>query len=527
MLNRLANMEYCSVVAKQSGQVFGLGAVSSRERTEQSMEKPMSLSFDPSLVRLEPSHYIAGKSIKVPGEITIERPSDGKVFSECPIASPELVDQAVEAARVAVKASGWSVCHPRDRLKALVAWADLVEAHAQELGQIEAVPSTRLISEVVKGEIPIIVEQIRFFAELADKEGGFLAPTADTQLGLIEHEPYGVIGAITPWNFPMSMAIWKLAPALAAGNAVVLKPSEMTPFSAVRLAQLAEKAGLPKGLINIVQGDGATTGTALTGHPGIGKVSFTGSTRAGAAISQNVARTGLKPVTLELGGKSPQVVFADVEFDKTVDRVIRGIMPNAGQACVSGSRLLVEETLANRLITAVKTRMQDIRPGPTWDAEATYSPVISKQQRTRIDKIVQETVAEGAELLCGGTPIEREGYYYTPTILGNVAQTSRAVREEVFGPVLTVQTFRDEDEALALADHPDYGLCAGVHTQNMSRAIRMARSIQAGTVWVNRYGRSRDHILPSGGYKSSGIGKDLGREAYLGAMRSKTILVDF
>ena len=170
---------------------------------------------------------------------------------------------------------------------------------------------------------------------------------------------------------------------------------------------------------------------------------------------------------------------------------------------------------------------QDIRPGPTWDAEATYSPVISKQQRTRIDKIVRETVAEGAELLCGGTPIEREGYYYTPTILGNVAQTSRAVREEVFGPVLTVQTFRDEDEALALADHPDYGLCAGVHTQNMSRAIRMARSIKAGTVWVNRYGRSRDHILPSGGYKSSGIGKDLGREAYLGAMRSKTILVDF
>ncbi|MEM7731657.1 MAG: aldehyde dehydrogenase family protein [Pseudomonadota bacterium] len=486
----------------------------------------MSLSFDPSSVSFEPSHFIGGQTIADTGKIAVARPSDGQLFSDCPIAGPDLVDRAVEAAHAAVKHSGWSRCQPRDRLRALVAWADLIEAHAEELGRIEAVPSTRLIHEVVNGEIPVIAEQIRFFAELADKEGGFLAPTADTQLGWIEHEPYGVIGAITPWNFPMSMAVWKLAPALAAGNAVVLKPSEMTPFSTVRLAQLAEKAGVPSGLINVVQGDGATTGTALTGHPGIGKVSFTGSTRAGAAISENVARTGLKPVTLELGGKSPQVVFADAEFDKTVDRVIRGILPNGGQACVSGSRLLVEEAIALRLIDAVKTRMHAIRPGPTWVAETTYSPAISEQQRSRIDRIVQETVAEGAELICGGTPIEREGYFYTPTILGHVTQSSAAVRHEVFGPVLTVQTFRDEDEALALADHPEYGLCAGVHTQNMSRAIRMARGIQAGTVWVNRYGRSRDHILPTGGYKSSGIGKDLGREAYLGAMRSKTILVD-
>ena len=486
----------------------------------------MSLSFDPSSVRLEAAHYIDGKTVQASGEIALARPSDGQVFSECPIAGSDVVDQAVEAARTAAKVSGWSVCHPRDRVRAMVAWADLVEGHAQELGQIEAVPSTRLISEVVNGEIPVIAEQIRFFAELADKEGGFLAPTAKSQLGLIEHEPYGVIGAITPWNFPMSMAIWKLAPALAAGNAVVLKPSEMTPFSAIRLAQLAEKAGLPKGLINIVQGDGATTGTALTAHSGIGKVSFTGSTRAGAAISENVARTGLKPVTLELGGKSPQVVFADADFDKTVDLVVRGIMPNAGQFCVSGSRLLVEDTVAERLIDAVKARMQSIQPGPTWDAATTYSPIMSHQQRNRIDKIVQASVSDGAELICGGTDIEREGYFYAPTLLGNVTQTSRAVLEEVFGPVLTVQTFRDEDEALALADHPDYGLCSGVHTQDMSRAMRMARGIQAGTVWVNRYGRSRDHILPSGGYKSSGIGKDLGREAYLGALRSKTILVD-
>lgn len=486
----------------------------------------MSPSFDPSSIQFEPAHYIGGKKITGSGGITVSRPSDGEVVAECPIAGLDLVDQAVETAKGALKTSDWSGCHPRDRVRALAAWADLVEAHGEELGKIEAVPSTRLISEVVKGEIPVIAEQIRFFGELADKEGGVLAPTADTELGLISHEPYGVIGAITPWNFPMSMAVWKLAPALAAGNAVVLKPSEMTPFSVVLLAQLAEKAGLPKGLINIVQGDGRTTGTALTAHPGIGKVSFTGSTRAGAAISENVARTGLKPVTLELGGKSPQVVFADAKFDETADLIVRGILPNAGQFCVSGSRLLVEETIAEQFIEAVKLRMQNIRPGPTWQAETTYSPIISEQQCNRIDTIVQQTIAEGAEVLCGGARIERAGHFYAPTILGNVTQTSAAVLQEVFGPVLTVQTFSSEAEALALADHPEYGLCAGVHTQNMSRAIRMARGIQAGTVWVNRYGRSRDHIMPSGGYKSSGIGKDLGREAYLGAMRSKSILVD-
>lgn len=486
----------------------------------------MSLSFDPANIDLVPAHYIGGTQITAPGLIELSCPSDGRAIAPCPIADAALVDQAVQTAHAALKASGWGRCAPRDRVRVLHFWADLVEAHAEELGRIEAVPSTRLIQEVVAGEIPVIAEQIRFFAELADKEGGFLAPTSNSQLGFVEHEPYGVIGAITPWNFPLSMAIWKLAPALAAGNAVVLKPSEMTPFSAVRLAQLAEQAGLPVGLLNIVQGDGATTGTALTGHPGIGKMSFTGSTRAGAAISENIARTGLKPVTLELGGKSPQVVFDDADFEKTVALVVRGIMPNAGQFCVSGSRLLVQDSVAERLIDAVRTRMMDIAPGPTWNEDSTYSPIISDRQRTRIDQIVCQTVADGAELLCGGTVIEREGYFYTPTILGNVTATSRAVAEEVFGPVLTVQTFRDEDEALTMADHPTYGLCAGVHTQDMSRAMRMVRGIQAGTVWVNRFGRSRDHILPTGGYKSSGIGKDLGREAFLGAMRSKTVLID-
>lgn len=486
----------------------------------------MSLSFDPEKVKISPTHFIGGNEISQDGDLDLIRPSDGAAVAGCPVASAELVDQAVQTSKAALKQSGWSTCHPRDRVDAMSAWADLVAKHAVELGQVEAVPSTRLIQDIVEEEIPADAEQILFFAEFADKEGGLLAPTASNRLGLVEHEPYGVIGAIKPWNYPISMAVWKLAPALAAGNAVVIKPSEMTPNSAVLVVQLAEKAGLPQGLVNVVQGDGLTTGAALTSHPDVGKVSFTGSVWAGAAISEHVARTGLKPITLELGGKSPQVVFADADFEKTVDVIADNILANAGQVCVAGSRILVEASIAERLIEAVKVRLEDIRPGPTWDAETTYSPVISQHQRARIDEIVRDTTAAGAELLCGGTPLDRDGFFYAPTILANVTAQSRAVREEVFGPVLTVQSFKDEDEALALADHPEYGLCAGVHTANMSRAMRMARGIQSGTVWVNRYGRSNNHIMPTGGYKASGIGKDLGREAYLGAMRTKSILVD-
>ncbi len=226
----------------------------------------MSLSFDPTSIRLEPAHYIDGALIPEPGQIDVRRPSDGEALAACPIATADVVDQAVDAARRALKVSGWSRCRPRERVKTLVAWADLVEAQAEELARIEAVPSTRLITEIVTGEIPVVAEQIRFFAELADKEGGFLAPTANTQLGLVEYEPYGVVGAITPWNYPLPMAVWKLAPALAAGNAVVLKPSELTPFSAVRLVQLAEKAGLPVGLVNVAQGSDGRGADGTSGY---------------------------------------------------------------------------------------------------------------------------------------------------------------------------------------------------------------------------------------------------------------------
>ena len=486
----------------------------------------MSLSFDPDVLALLHGHFIGGRFIPAAGVLPMHRPSDGAAYADCPVADVELVDQAVNAAKHALKDSGWAGLRPRERTRALQRWADLIEAEAETLARLEAVASTRPVGQLIDGDIAITAEQIRFFAEFADKEGGDLVPTADASLGMILTEPYGVVGAITPWNFPLSMAGWKLAPALAAGNAVVLKPSEMTPFSALYIAELSVRAGLPVGLINIVLGDGPTTGNAITGHPEIGKISFTGSTAAGAAIMQNIARTGIKPMTLELGGKSPQLVFADADLDLAAAAVAQGILSNAGQACVAGSRLIVAEAIAEPLAKAIAAHMAAIRPGPTWDEATRYSPIISERQLGRIDAIVQAAINAGAECLVGGKRLDREGYFYAPTLINGVSQSSPAVIEEIFGPVLTMQTFVEEEEALALADHETYGLAAGVFTRDLSRAIRVTKRLQAGTIWVNRYNRSRDHILPTGGYKRSGIGKDLGREAYLANRKSKSVLID-
>ena len=486
----------------------------------------MTSSFDPDTLDLPFHHVVGGERVRGAGVIDLRRPSDGRRYGACPVADAALVDRAVQTAKRALKASGWAQARPRERLVALHRWADLMDRNAVTLGRLEAVCSTRPIAQLIGGDIPVTAEQIRFFAEFADKEGSDVVPTSAGSFGMTLTEPYGVVGAITAWNVPLSLAGWKLGPALAAGNAVVLKPSEMTPFSAIYMAELALEAGIPAGLVNVVLGDGPTTGAALTGHPDVAKVSFTGSTAAGAAIMANVARTGIKPVTLELGGKSPQLVFADADLDLAAAAIARSILANAGQACVAGSRLIVERKVAEALGDAIARRMGDVAPGPTWHEATQYSPIISERQLTRIDTIVRSATARGAECVVGGRTMDREGYFYEPTLLRGVDAGSPAVAEEIFGPVLTMQVFDDEEEGLALADHPTYGLAAGLYTRDLSRALRVTRSLQAGTVWVNRYGRSRDHILPTGGYKHSGVGKDLGREAYLANRRIKSVLID-
>jgi len=485
----------------------------------------MTLSFDPDSVALPRGHFIGERLLAAKPVIDMHRPSDAKPHGGCPLAGEDLVDEAVMSAKRALKESNWAGVRPRERTKALQAWADLMEAEAGTLGRIEAVSSTRPIAQLIAGDIPVVAEQIRFFAEFADKEGSDVVPTDDGSFGMILTEPYGVVGAIVPWNVPISTTSWKLAPALAAGNAIVLKPSEMTPFSAVYMAQLAVRAGIPPGLVNIVLGDGRTTGRALTRHPDIAKVSFTGSTRSGAAIAEDIAKSGIKPLTLELGGKSPQVVFADCDLARSASAIAASILVNAGQGCVAGTRVIVEERIADALMEAVAARMKDVRPGPTWDEASQFSPIISDAQLRRIDGLVRSALDDGAQAVIGGAPMEREGYFYEPTVLTRVRPGSPALLEEIFGPVLTVQTFSTEEEAVALSDHPTYGLAAGLYTSDLSRALRLSRRLQAGTVWVNRYNRSRDHILPTGGYKRSGLGKDLGREAYVAHRKSKSVLI--
>ncbi|CAG4897084.1 aldehyde dehydrogenase family protein [Paraburkholderia gardini] len=491
-------------------------------------------SFNPDDVAIRSGHFIGGQYVDEDGRsggrrIEVARPSDGVVYASVPLADAGQVDRAVENAWQAFRTSGWARMAPRERAKILRRFADLVEADAPALGRLEALGSTRPISQATGWDVPFTAEGIRFYAEFADKLGGDVAATDHDHLGMTIAEPHGVIGAIAPWNFPLVMASWKIAPALAAGNAVVLKPSEMTPFSVLRLAELAVQAGVPAGIFNVVQGDGRITGDELVRHPKISKVTFTGSTRTGAAIMAACAASGTKPVTLELGGKSPQIVFADApRLDDVARRIAGSITGNAGQVCVAGSRLLVERALAEPLAERIGRIFAELKPGATWAAGTTLSPIISAPQAARIEGIVGRTLDSGATLRFGGTRADggARGAFYTPTLLTNVTAQSEAVREEVFGPVLTLQTFDSEDEALALAQHPEYGLAAGVHTADLGRALRFVRGLEAGTVWVNRYGRTSDFMIPTGGYKRSGIGKDLGRQAYEANLRFKSVLID-
>lgn len=487
--------------------------------------------FDPEKMTFSSGNYINGGYVAASGDsLGVKRPSDGQLYAEIAQADAQTVDAAVTLAEAARINSGWSSCSPRERGAALFRWADLIDGDSEYLAKLEAVGSTRPITDVINHEVPFTAAAIRFYAECADKYSGDVFPTDKNSLGMLINEPYGVIGAITPWNFPLSMASWKCGPALAAGNAVVLKPSELTPFSTARLAELAVLAGIPAGVLNVVQGSGQTTGNALVTHPLIRKVSFTGSTVTGAAIMSQAALHGTKPVTLELGGKSPQLVFDDAgNIDEVAERIFRGFTANAGQACVSGTRLIVQRGIAAALTEKLIALCQQPQPGMTWEASSRYSPLIDRRQGEKVSSIVAASVAQGAEILAGGQRFDYpgDGWFWQPTLLAEVACDNVAVQQEIFGPVLTIQVFDDEQEAIALARHDVFGLCAGVHTLNLPRAMRLINALDAGTVWVNRYRRTHDFIIPTGGFQGSGMGKDLGRQAFEASMRQKSVLIDF
>ena len=443
-------------------------------------------------------------------------PIDGSVLTTLADATAADVDAAVSAARAAFADRRWAGQSPTARKKVLLRWAELIAAHALDIAVLGVRDNGTEIAMAGKAEVGSAVQTIRWYAEAIDKIYGEIAPTDDAALGMIHREPVGVIGAIVPWNFPLMIGTWKLAPALAAGNSVVLKPAETASLSLLRICELALEAGLPEGVLNVVTGRGQVSGQALSMSMDVDALVFTGSGATGRRLLEASAKSNLKRVYLELGGKSPNIVFDDVADIKEAAKVsAAGIFRNSGQVCVAGSRLLVQRGVADDFVAALSDVAGKMQVGDPLNLSTQAGAINSAAQLSQIVNFVDDAVENGAHAILGGKPILQEtgGFYMAPTVLSDVAPDQRIFQEEVFGPVLTVTTFEDEADAIRLANATDYGLAAGIWTSNLGRAHRMIRAVQAGVVHVNTYG-GPDITVPLGGVKQSGNGHDKSLHAF-------------
>jgi acyl-CoA reductase-like NAD-dependent aldehyde dehydrogenase len=458
--------------------------------------------------------------------IEVRDPHDGSLLAEVAEARAADVDRAVRAAQAAF--GPWRHTTAEERGRLLLKLADLIEAHADELALLETRDTGHPIRDTRGLDVPRTAATFRYFGGMADKHQGSVIPVEHGFLDYVLREPIGVVGQIVPWNFPLMFTSWKMGPALAAGNTVVLKPSELTPLSTLRVAELMTEAGFPPGVVNIVTGYGATAGRHIAEHPGIGKVSFTGSTAVGRSIL-TASAGNLKKVQLELGGKGANIVFADADLDAAVQGSAFAIYHNQGQACIAGSRLIVHEDVADEFVDRFVRLSKGVRLGDPKDPATEMGPLTSPGHRDRVLSYMEVAVADGDEIVTGGKAPETAelagGCYLEPTVVATQAE-HRLAREEVFGPVVAVQRFRTEDEALRIANGTDYGLGAGLWTRDLSRAHRVAHELRAGMVWVNSYKRVNPGS-PFGGVGQSGFGREMGFEAMHEYTDAKAVWINY
>jgi betaine-aldehyde dehydrogenase len=486
-------------------------------QTELKEEKPV-ISLASDLLRNIPTEngvlkmFIDGEWVLSESGETREvlDPATGELIARVAEAGQPEVSRAIRAARRAFDEDGWADTTALERAALLFRLADAIDANARELAQLDTLDNGKPLREA-EADVADAANCFRYYAGLATKPHGETVDVPAHSQTFIVREPVGVCAQIIPWNYPLLMAAWKLAPALAVGNTCILKPSELTPLSALRLATLIEEVGFPKGVVNVVLGAGPSVGQPLAESPLVDKVAFTGGTATGRKIMQ-AAAGNIKKVSLELGGKSPNIVFADADMETALDYALFGIFYGAGQVCSAGSRLLLEASIHDEFVARLVERAKKIRVGNGFDPETEMGPLISPQHLEKVKSYIQIGIEEGATLLCGGdTPsdVPKGGNYLNPTIFDHTRPDMRIVQEEIFGPVLVIQTFQDEAEAIHLANDTVYGLAAGVFTRDVAKAHRVIKKVRAGITWINTYHPTYNEA-PWGGYKQSGLGRELG-----------------
>ncbi|HWY67649.1 MAG TPA: aldehyde dehydrogenase family protein [Terriglobales bacterium] len=438
-------------------------------------------------------------------------PATGEVLARVAEGDKADIDLAVKAARRAFESGPWAKMSASERGRIIWKIADLLEQHTEELAELETLDNGKPISVSRVADVPLAVDLFRYMAGWSTKIEGSTIPVAGPFFAYTRREPIGVVGQIIPWNFPLLMAAWKLGPALATGCTIVLKPAEQTPLSALRLGELALEAGLPPGVLNIVTGFGETAGAALAAHPDVDKIAFTGSTEVGKLIV-HAAAGNLKKVTLELGGKSPNIVFDDADVNKATAGAANAIFFNHGQCCCAGSRLFVEDKIFDKVVEGISESAKKIRVGPGMNPDTQMGPLVSDEQFRRVCGYMEAGLNEGAKAVVGGKKVGNRGYFVEPTVLVNTNPKMKVVQEEIFGPVVTAMPFKSVDEIATEANNTSYGLAAGIWTKDIAKAHSLANKLKAGTVWINCY-NVFDAAMPFGGYKQSGWGREMGKEA--------------